>query len=105
MIHSFDPTRWSTSSDIPSPNAVSAEARAVFNPFGAGSRACLGIHVARMELRYAVAIFFRELRGARLAETVTDENMAPLNFFLIAPKGKKCEIVLPGGKLARPITP
>jgi len=58
-----------------------------------------------MELRYAVAIFFRELGGARLAETVTDESMAPLNFFLIAPRGKKCEIVLPGGELTRPITP
>jgi cytochrome P450 len=77
----------------------------VFNPFGAGSRACLGIHVARMELRYAVAIFFMELKGARLAETVTDESMAPLNFFLIAPKGHKCEIVLPGKEMARPITP
>jgi len=58
-----------------------------------------------MELRYAVAIFFREFRGARLAETVTDESMAPFNFFLIAPKGKKCEIVLPGKESARPITP
>jgi len=58
-----------------------------------------------MELRYAVAIFFRELKGARLAETVTDESMAPLNFFLIAPKGKQCEIMLPGKELARPITP
>jgi len=58
-----------------------------------------------MELRYAVAIFFRDLRGARLADMVTEESMAPLNFFLIAPKGKKCEIVLPGKRLARPITP
>jgi len=86
-------------------NAVSAEARAVFSPFGSGSRACLGLHIARMELRYAVAMFFRELPGAKLADSVTNESMMPLNFFLIAPKGHKCEIILPGQEAGRPVTP
>lgn len=48
-----------------------------------------------MELRYAVALFFREMRGAKLADTATTDSMAPLNFFLIAPKSHKCEVSLP----------
>lgn len=42
-----------------------------------------------------MALFFREMRGAKLAASATSESMAPLNFFLIAPKSHKCEIVLP----------
>jgi hypothetical protein len=45
-----------------------------------------------MELRYAVAFFFRDCRGIRLALSTTPESMEFENFFLIAPKAHRCEI-------------
>ncbi|GFF77359.1 hypothetical protein CNMCM6936_002355 [Aspergillus lentulus] len=64
-----------------------------FSPFGAGARTCLGIHLAYMELRLAVAEFFRHCRGTKLAEDITWETMKPENYFLIAPVGHRCEVV------------
>lgn len=84
----FDHTRWLT------PDGVSSAARDVYLPFGGGTRICIGIHLAKMELRLAAAKFFRECPGARLAPSTTDECMEMVNFFLISPKGRKCEIVL-----------
>jgi cytochrome P450 len=84
----FDHTRWL------SPNEISPLAKAVFSPFGAGSRVCIGVHLARMELRLAAAKFFRECRGAKLGAETTDESMKPVNFFLITPRAHKCEIVM-----------
>lgn len=84
----FDHTRWL------SPGGVSPLAKSVFHPFGAGTRVCIGIHLARMELRLATARFFQECRGAKLAASTTDESMKPVNFFLIAPTAHKCEIVM-----------
>jgi cytochrome P450 len=84
----FDHTRW-----MP-PNELTPLAKAVFSPFGAGSRVCIGVHLARIELRLATARFFRECRGARLGAGTTDESMRPVNFFLITPQAHKCEIVM-----------
>jgi len=55
--------------------------------------------------RYAVAIFFKELPGAELADNVNDESMAIPNYFLIAPKGHKFEIVLLEQEAGRSVTP
>lgn len=84
----FDHTRW-----LP-PNELSPLAKAVFSPFGAGARVCIGVHLARMELRLAAARFFRECRGAKLGPETTDQSMKPVNFFLITPQAHKCEIVM-----------
>jgi len=84
----FDHTRW-----LP-PNTLSPLAKSVFSPFGAGSRVCIGVHLARMELRLAATKFFRECKGVRLAPSTTDQSMKPVNFFLISPQGHKCEIVM-----------
>lgn len=73
---------------------ITSAAKAVYSPFGFGSRVCLGIHLARMEMRLATTEFFRACRGARLAPSVTDESMAMENHFLIAPMGHQCEIFL-----------
>lgn len=61
---------------------------------GAGSRACLGIHLAYMELRLCTAEFFRQCKGARLCPSATGKSMKMENFFLVAPQGHKCEITL-----------
>lgn len=68
--------------------------RRVFSPFGGGSRTCIGLHLARTELRLATATFFRECRGARLGASMTDEMMDMENHFLIAPVGHCCNVTL-----------
>ncbi|KAF2013278.1 cytochrome P450 [Aaosphaeria arxii CBS 175.79] len=89
----FDPERWITTPSKPA-EALTPDAKTAFHPFGAGSRSCIGIHLARMELRYAVAFFFRECAGIKLCESVTPESMEFENFFLIAPRAHRCEITL-----------
>ncbi|KAF2855404.1 cytochrome P450 monooxygenase-like protein [Plenodomus tracheiphilus IPT5] len=89
----FNPYRWISSEEMVA-EALSPAAKTAFHPFGAGARSCIGIHLARMELRYAVAFFFRECTGIRLAASTTPESMEFENFFLIAPKAHRCEITL-----------
>ncbi|KAF1944094.1 cytochrome P450 [Clathrospora elynae] len=87
----FDPQRWVASKGTIA-EAQSPAAKLAFHPFGVGARSCIGIHLARMELRYAVAFFFRECQGIHLAAKTTPESMEFENFFLIAPKAHRCEI-------------
>ncbi|KAJ0319110.1 hypothetical protein COL5a_010324 [Colletotrichum fioriniae] len=84
----FDETRFMDQSKL-TPNQ-----RVLFSPWGAGSRICLGVELARMELRLAVAVLFRECRGLRMAPGMTDEMMEMENFFMISPVGHKCEVTL-----------
>jgi cytochrome P450 len=85
---SFLPSRWLN-------DEVSPAAKKAFHPLGAGSRVCLGIHLAYMELRLASAEFFRQCKGAKLAAETTDASMEMENFFLVTPRGHKCEVILP----------
>ncbi|KAL3594392.1 hypothetical protein FPOAC2_08705 [Fusarium poae] len=73
---------------------VTAAQKSALSPFGAGSRICIGMHLAYMELRLGAALFFRECRGAKLGAGMTDDMMAMENHFLIAPKAHKCIIKL-----------
>ncbi|KAM0345672.1 hypothetical protein ACHAPU_006327 [Fusarium lateritium] len=66
--------------------------KTALSPFGAGSRVCIGLHLAWMELRLGAALFFRECRGARLGPEMTDEMMELENHFLVAPKGHSCVV-------------
>ncbi|KAK9855884.1 hypothetical protein MYU51_001537 [Penicillium brevicompactum] len=80
----FAPERWLDKKQNP---------RAIFAPFGSGSRTCIGLHMAQMELRFATALLFRECAGINLAPSTTPESMEIEQYSLIAPKGRKCEIV------------
>lgn len=63
-----------------------------YAPFGGGTRICLGIHLAYMELRHGLAEFFRECGDLELSELTTPESMAMENYFLISPISKRCLI-------------
>ncbi|KXT16474.1 hypothetical protein AC579_1762 [Pseudocercospora musae] len=85
----FDHSRWL--GDLASRDEV----KAIWCPFGAGSRVCIGIHLAYMEFRLTTASFFRQCSGARLAASTTPESMEVENIFLIAPKSRRCNVVIP----------
>ncbi|KXT01902.1 hypothetical protein AC579_1614 [Pseudocercospora musae] len=81
---SFDPSRW----DNPTKDMQSA-----FLPFGGGSRVCIGQHFAMLEMRHALANFYRTFdRGMRPAWVYgfTSDDMKPVSFFVTAPKGHRC---------------
>ncbi|KAK4545859.1 hypothetical protein LTR36_002423 [Oleoguttula mirabilis] len=90
----FIPARWLPSTSKDDKYRISEAAKAVFSPFGAGSRTCAGIHLAYIELRLATAEFFRRMSGVSLAPSATRECMEQENYFLIAPRGHKCEITM-----------
>jgi cytochrome P450 len=57
-----------------------------FAPFGTGPRVCIGIHLAQMEMRFTIAMFFRRFRGARLSSE-SPTTLEFENYFLLKPKG------------------
>ncbi|KAI3394048.1 hypothetical protein diail_3267 [Diaporthe ilicicola] len=81
----FDPSRW---------KAPTKDMKDALMPWGGGSRICLGVHLARLELRLAVARFFVEFPEAEVSsrEGMCDDDMEPKIFFMMAPKNKRCLI-------------
>ncbi|KAL7800233.1 cytochrome P450 [Trichoderma ceciliae] len=81
----FDPSRWA------SPTRDMKES---FMPFGGGARICIGLHLARIELRYATARFFLTYPEAKVStlEGFSDKDMVQRMFFIAAPTGKRCLI-------------
>ncbi|KAF2016936.1 cytochrome P450 [Aaosphaeria arxii CBS 175.79] len=71
---------------------MTSQQKAAFMPFGGGSRVCIGLHLAWMELRLGAALFFRHCRGATLSSCMSDDMMEMDNRFLISPKGHCCYI-------------
>ncbi|KAI1809246.1 cytochrome P450 [Poronia punctata] len=83
----FDPSRWEN------PTQAMKDS---FMPFGAGSRICIGLHLAKMELRIGAARFFKAFPGAKISavEGMSDEDMRPELFFLANPTGHRCLVEL-----------
>ncbi|KXL46389.1 hypothetical protein M433DRAFT_165487 [Acidomyces richmondensis BFW] len=80
----FEPARW---------NEPTKEMLHSFVPFGGGSRICIGMHLAQMELRHALANFYRTfncgMKPSR-AHGFSEADMVPMFYFLTPPKGKRC---------------
>lgn len=91
----FDPTRFM---DVKLPSMsdghLTATQKKVYVPFGGGTRMCLGMNLAYMELRLGLALFFRECRGAKLSTKMSSDDMTPDHFFVSSPKGRKCLVTL-----------
>lgn len=75
------------------PTEQANRAKTTFYAWGAGAYSCLGQHLAWMEMRFAAVYFFKYCKGARLGPTA-DKDMEIENYFIITPKGKKCEVML-----------
>ena len=81
----FNPDRWAE-------ERVTKEMRDAIMAWGAGSRGCLGIHLAEMEIRFAAVAFLRECKGAKVLST--EAEMEYWDFFMVSAKGGKCEITM-----------
>ncbi|OTA99874.1 hypothetical protein M426DRAFT_324762 [Hypoxylon sp. CI-4A] len=81
----YDPSRWEN------PTKAMKDA---FVAFGGGSRICIGLHLAKMELRLATARFFTRFPNSKVSqkEGFTDDDMDPIMFFLLSPKSQRCLI-------------
>ncbi|KAF3766399.1 cytochrome P450 [Cryphonectria parasitica EP155] len=79
----FYPERWTE---------PSTEMRMAMMAWGGGARTCLGIHLARMELRLGAALFFRAFPQARISDTagMADGDMEPEMISFTTPRGHKC---------------
>lgn len=59
--------------------------------FGGGSRVCIGVHLAMMELRLATFLMVQKLpKGLKLANSFSEEDVLQRGRFLVGPKGHKC---------------
>ncbi|KAK0617757.1 cytochrome P450 [Immersiella caudata] len=81
----FDETRFEHATD---------KQRRVAQPFGIGTRSCIGIHLAKMELRLATALFFRECKGIKISKDMTEDMMVQRMKFFTYPKANRCNITL-----------
>ncbi|KAI8711001.1 Isotrichodermin C-15 hydroxylase [Fusarium sp. LHS14.1] len=93
-----DPATWSSHGTFDPdrflPANLKPEQKTTLSPFGAGSRICLGMHLADVMMLHAVTGLFKSCKGLKLADTMKDEDMEFFNVFVVVPKGQKCEVTL-----------
>ncbi|KAI0150773.1 cytochrome P450 [Xylariaceae sp. FL1272] len=83
----FNPSRWEDATQ---------EMKTMLMPFGGGSRICIGLHLANIELLLGTARFFRAFPNPTVStlEGMSDDDMVPQLFFLLNLSGKRCLINL-----------
>ncbi|KAL4967440.1 cytochrome P450 [Aspergillus stella-maris] len=78
----FNPNRWIN---------PTRDMKESFMPFGSGTRTCLGIHLAKMEVRLAAARFFLTFKDKlRVHEDMENGDMDMVAWFLGGIKAGKC---------------
>ena len=80
----FNPDRWLN----PTP-----EMKEAYMPFSRGSRMCIGIHLATMELKMILASVVNSWELS-IGERTTDDTMSMTDHFVMMPKGGFCELYL-----------
>jgi hypothetical protein len=57
---------------------------------------CVGLHLARRQIRLATAYFFRAFPCAKVStqQNMSNSDMEQLIYFMMAPKGKRCLVEL-----------
>lgn len=81
--HEFDPSRW-----LPAGSHLNA-IRESFFAWSNGSRACMGVRLATMELKLVISAMVWSWDIAP-AEGTTEETMAIRDHFVIHPRDKVC---------------
>ncbi|CAO1627160.1 unnamed protein product [Parajaminaea phylloscopi] len=81
----FHPERWLDTE----PQQLAAMNRCL-TPYSEGPRACLGRHIAELEIHTALAALFRFFRPTDVL--TPDEEMVSEGFFVASPRGRKCNI-------------
>ncbi|CAJ2509561.1 Uu.00g145870.m01.CDS01 [Anthostomella pinea] len=81
----FDPSRWEN---------PTKDMKEAFMAFGSGSRICIGMHLAHIELRLGAAHFFRAFPNATVSnrDAMSDQDMVEDLYFLSSPRGGRCLI-------------
>lgn len=82
----FYPSRWLTAS------GGTAKMRDAYMPFSKGSRTCIGIHLANMELKLIIAALILTW-DIRVGEKTTEDMMNMTDHFVLMPKGGFCDLV------------
>ncbi|KAI9723340.1 MAG: hypothetical protein M1812_001224 [Candelaria pacifica] len=83
----FNPARWIDT------KGGTKEMKLSFIPWSKGPRACIGQHLATMELKIITA----SLVGGwdlKLAAGTTDESMAPRDYFPTFPRARECRLII-----------
>ncbi len=78
----FIPERWLEETEL---------MRRHFMPFGLGSRVCMGMHIAYLEIRLTLATLLRQYE-LRMLPGQDPREMELKDFWLVFPKGKKLEL-------------
>lgn len=82
----FDPSRWLT------PSGSTTKMKEAYMPFSKGSRMCMGVHPARMELKLIIAALIHGW-DISLGERTTDDTMSMTDQFVLMLKGRFCDLV------------
>ncbi|TGJ78977.1 hypothetical protein E0Z10_g9784 [Xylaria hypoxylon] len=81
----YDPSRWENPTKAMKDSMLA---------FGGGSRICIGMHLAYIELRMGLAYFFRTFPKSRVSslEGMGDNDMKEALYFISSPQNHRCII-------------
>ena len=88
----FVPERWIDEAGRPRDDDTMETA---FVPFSVGSRKCIGINLAMMELVKVTAAYFLSFKDASVDPSAIAENMEMFDCFSASPRGAKLVLTMP----------
>lgn len=85
----FSPDRWISKREI---GYSSPDVREMMIPWGRGTRACIGQHMATMESKISLARIIADFE-VQLAGEKTHDEMVVTDHFTLIPKGQRCGLI------------